>query len=104
MRFYATTPLLSSNGNYLGSLCMADDTCLTSFGTADCSLFNNLSEVVVRHMVKTAGRRVPAVSTPVRAGRCCRGVEDPLVHQSGTSGGHCGSRASVHQPLPRKDR
>ncbi|GIL56613.1 hypothetical protein Vafri_11948 [Volvox africanus] len=52
VRFYCGAPLIASNGHRLGTLCFADVAPRPGFDAASCSVMNNLSELVVRHLEK----------------------------------------------------
>ncbi|KAG2487849.1 hypothetical protein HYH03_013566 [Edaphochlamys debaryana] len=52
VRFYCGAPLVASNGHRLGTLCFADVAPRPGFDAASCSVMNNLSELVVRHLEK----------------------------------------------------
>ncbi|KAG2432561.1 hypothetical protein HXX76_008906 [Chlamydomonas incerta] len=52
VRFYCGAPLIASNGHRLGTICFADVSARPGFDAASCSVMNNLSELVVRHLEK----------------------------------------------------
>ena len=75
-RFYISSPLLSTGGQYLGSLCLVDSVPRT-LGASDCALLSQMAETVVRRLESNA------------AGRHC--------HQSNCS--HSSSSSSAHDQV-----
>jgi GAF domain-containing protein len=51
IKAYAGAPLVASNGHRLGTLCVCDDKA-RDFDAGQCTILNNLSEMVVRHLEK----------------------------------------------------
>ncbi|GFR40361.1 hypothetical protein Agub_g908 [Astrephomene gubernaculifera] len=60
VRFYCGAPLVSSSGHILGTLCFADSAPRPGFDAGQCTLINNMAELMVRQLERYKANAGPA--------------------------------------------
>ena len=70
VRFYCGTPLIASNGHRLGTLCFADNEA-HSFDAERCNILNNMAELCVREIERSAVMRRQSMESTEHLVRAC---------------------------------